>query len=192
MAKMAKNCQKTCDYFFGPPKPPFCIKDKKNLYILNVGHIWAYIHANSQDFWKSFNGSNKTKCVKKNVVKKFQQKSFNKSYVLGTWRYFWVPEGTFGYLMVLLGTWRYFWVLDFWYFFWVPAGTFVGYLQVLWVPEGTFGYLHGTFGYLRVPDLRYFWVPEVLLGTWWYFWVPDGTFGYLMVLLGTWRYFYVP
>ena len=43
----------------------FCIKDNKNLYIQNVGHIWAYIHANSQDFWKSFNGSNKTKRVKK-------------------------------------------------------------------------------------------------------------------------------
>ena len=52
MAKMAKKCQKTCDeIFFGPPKTPFfCIKDKKNLLIQNVGHIWAYIHANSQDF----------------------------------------------------------------------------------------------------------------------------------------------
>ena len=50
MAKMAKKCQKLVIKFFGPPKPPFfCIKDKK-LYIQNVGHIWACIHANSQDF----------------------------------------------------------------------------------------------------------------------------------------------
>ena len=48
-----------------PQKPLFCIKDKKNIYIQNVGHIWAYIFANSQDFWKSFNGSDKTKRVKK-------------------------------------------------------------------------------------------------------------------------------
>ena len=57
----------TCDAIFvGPPKPPFLYKVlKKNLYIQNVGHIWAYIHANSQDFWKQINGSDKTKCVKK-------------------------------------------------------------------------------------------------------------------------------
>ena len=57
----------THDEFFGPPKPLFGIKvlKKKNLYIQNVGHIWAYIYANSQDFWKSFNRSNKIKHVKK-------------------------------------------------------------------------------------------------------------------------------
>ena len=66
MAKMAKKCQKlVMKFFFDPQNPLFCIKDKKKLYIQNVGHIWAYIHANSQDFWKSFNGSDKTKCVKK-------------------------------------------------------------------------------------------------------------------------------
>ena len=33
------------------PKTPFLYKGKKTkLYIQNVGHIWAYIHANSQDF----------------------------------------------------------------------------------------------------------------------------------------------
>ena len=35
--------------FVWTPKPPFLYKDKK-LYIQNVGHVWAYIHANSQDF----------------------------------------------------------------------------------------------------------------------------------------------
>ena len=55
MAKVAKNRQKLM--------MTFCIKDK-TLYIPNVGHMWAYIHANSQDFWKSFNGSHKTKHVK--------------------------------------------------------------------------------------------------------------------------------
>ena len=55
MAKMAKKCQKLVIKFFWTPKNPFfCIKDKKNLLIQNVGHIWAYIHANYQDFWKSF------------------------------------------------------------------------------------------------------------------------------------------
>ena len=37
-----------------PQNPLFCVKDK-NLY------IWAYIHANNQDFWKSLNGSDNTK-----------------------------------------------------------------------------------------------------------------------------------
>ena len=50
MAKMAKNCQKFMNIFWTPKTPLFCIKDKKKLYIQNVGHIWAYIHANSQDF----------------------------------------------------------------------------------------------------------------------------------------------
>ena len=50
------------DNIFGSPKMPFCIKDPKNLYIQNIGHIWAYVHANS---WA------KTKHVK-NVVKKCQ------------------------------------------------------------------------------------------------------------------------
>ena len=54
----------TCDNIFLDPNPLFCIKDK-NLYIQNVVHIWAYIHANSQDFWESFNASDKTKHVKK-------------------------------------------------------------------------------------------------------------------------------
>ena len=31
---------------------------------------------------------------------------------MGTWRYFWVPGGTFGYREVLLGTLRYFEVLQ--------------------------------------------------------------------------------
>ena len=69
MAKMAKNCQKLVMKIFWAPKTPFLYKGFKKLYIQNVGHIWAYIHANSQDFWKSFNGSDKTKCVK-NMVKK--------------------------------------------------------------------------------------------------------------------------
>ena len=43
----------------------------------NVGYIWAYIHANSQDFWKSFNRTDKTKHVK-NVFKKSQQIFFLK------------------------------------------------------------------------------------------------------------------
>ena len=65
MVKMAKKMPETCDEnLLDLQNPLFCIKDKK-LYIQNVGHIWAYIHANSQDFWKSFNGSDKTKCVKK-------------------------------------------------------------------------------------------------------------------------------
>ena len=50
MAKMAKKCQKLGMEFFWTPKTPFFIKDKKKLFIQNVGHIWAYIHANSQDF----------------------------------------------------------------------------------------------------------------------------------------------
>ena len=67
----------TCDeFFFDPQNPLFCIKDKKNLYIQNVGHIWAYIHANSQDFWKSFNGSDKTKHVKKCGKKNAKQYFF--------------------------------------------------------------------------------------------------------------------
>ena len=62
-SKWPKNARNSWWNLFGPPKPLFCIKDKK-VYIHNVGHIWAYIHANSQDFWKSFNGSDKTKHVK--------------------------------------------------------------------------------------------------------------------------------
>ena len=51
MAKMAKKCQKFVMKLFWTHKNPFfCIKDKKNLLIQIVGHIWAYIHANSQDF----------------------------------------------------------------------------------------------------------------------------------------------
>ena len=50
MAKMAKNClrlmTKKC---WTPQKTLFGINDK-NLYIQNVGHIWAYIHADSWDF----------------------------------------------------------------------------------------------------------------------------------------------
>ena len=73
----------TCDeIFLDPQNPFFCIKDKKNLLIQNVGHIWAYIHANSQDFWKSFNGSDKTKRVKK-CGKKMQKTNFFKNPFLG-------------------------------------------------------------------------------------------------------------
>ena len=69
---MAKNYWRLVMTKFWAPKPPFfCIKEK-NLYIQNVGHIWAYIYADSQDFWKSFNVSGKTKCVKK-CGKKCQQ-----------------------------------------------------------------------------------------------------------------------
>ena len=52
MAKMAKKCQKLVMTFLLDPQNPlfFCIKDKKKLFIQNVGHIWAYIHANSKDF----------------------------------------------------------------------------------------------------------------------------------------------
>ena len=51
MVKMAQKMPETCDEIFLDPQNPlfFCIKDKK-LYIQNVGHIWAYIHANCQDF----------------------------------------------------------------------------------------------------------------------------------------------
>ena len=75
----------TCDEIFLDPQNPlfFCIKDKKNLFIQNVGHIWAYIHANSQDFWKSFNGSDKTKHIKK-CGKKMQKNSFFKTTFWGT------------------------------------------------------------------------------------------------------------
>ena len=66
-------------FFWTPKNPFFCIKDKKNLLIQNVGHIWAYIHANSQDFWKSFNGSDKTKHIKK-CGKKMQKNSFFKTH----------------------------------------------------------------------------------------------------------------
>ena len=50
MAKMAKKCQKLVMKFFWTPKTPFFVKGIKNLYIQKVDHIWAYIHANSQDF----------------------------------------------------------------------------------------------------------------------------------------------
>ena len=51
MAKMAKKMPETYgEILLDPQNPLFCIKDKKNLYIPNVGHIWAYIHANSQHF----------------------------------------------------------------------------------------------------------------------------------------------
>ena len=74
----------TCDeIFLDPQNPFFCIKDKKYLLIQNVGHIWAYIHANSQDFWKSFNGSDKTKRVKK-CGKKMQKNNFFKTPFWGT------------------------------------------------------------------------------------------------------------
>ena len=53
MAKMAKNCWKLVIMKLWTPKPHFCIKDK-HLYIQNVGHIWAYIHADTQDFCKKF------------------------------------------------------------------------------------------------------------------------------------------
>ena len=59
----------------GLPKPLFCIKDKKNLNIPNLGHIWAYIHANSHDFWKSLNRSDNTKHVK-NCGKKCKKNHF--------------------------------------------------------------------------------------------------------------------
>ena len=75
----------TCDdIFLDPQNPFFCIKDKKNLLIQNVGHIWAYIHANSQDFWKSFNGSDKTKRVKK-CGKKMQKTNFGALLKIGDW-----------------------------------------------------------------------------------------------------------
>ena len=69
------KCQKTTGdawrQHFGPPKPPFSIKDKQ--IIQNIINIWACIHADSQDFWRSFNITDKTKCVK-NVVNKCQKK----------------------------------------------------------------------------------------------------------------------
>ena len=47
MAKMAKKMPETRDeLFLDPQNPLFYIKDKK-LYLQNLGHIWAYIHANS-------------------------------------------------------------------------------------------------------------------------------------------------
>ena len=42
MAKIAKKLPETCDEnILDPQNPLFCIKDKKNLYIQNVGHIWG-------------------------------------------------------------------------------------------------------------------------------------------------------
>ena len=49
MAKMAKNCQRLMTTKFWTHKTHFFIQDK-NLYIQNIGHIWAYIHADSWDF----------------------------------------------------------------------------------------------------------------------------------------------
>ena len=71
--------------------------------------------------------------------------------LLGTWRYFWVLESTFGYLQILLGTWRY---------FWVPEGTF-GYLMVLFGTWWYFWVIDGTFGYLTVQWAL--WTPCVLV-----------------------------
>ena len=51
----------------------FFIKDNKYLCIQNVGHIWAYIHADSQYFWKSFNRLDNTKHVKKIGLKNAKQ-----------------------------------------------------------------------------------------------------------------------
>ena len=67
----------TCDEICLDPQTPLFLYKGKKLYIQIVGHIWAYIHANFQDLLKSFNGSDKTKCVK-NVLKKC------KKYCLGT------------------------------------------------------------------------------------------------------------
>ena len=50
MAKMAQNCQRFMKTNFWTPKTPFLYKGSTNLYIQNIGHIWAYIHANSWDF----------------------------------------------------------------------------------------------------------------------------------------------
>ena len=46
----------TCDEICLDPQNLifFCIKDNNKLYIQNVGHIWVYIYANYQDFWKKF------------------------------------------------------------------------------------------------------------------------------------------
>ena len=49
---------------YGPPKPPLLCKWFKIIYIQNIGHIWGYIYADSWDFWKCFNGSDKTKLKK--------------------------------------------------------------------------------------------------------------------------------
>ena len=35
-----------------PQNPIFCIKDNNNLYIQDVGHIWAYVHADSCDIFE--------------------------------------------------------------------------------------------------------------------------------------------
>ena len=49
---MAKNRQ-SCEDKILDPQNPFCINDQTNLYIQNIGHIWAYIHADYQYFKKS-------------------------------------------------------------------------------------------------------------------------------------------
>ena len=73
MAKMAKNCWRLLTKKCSTPKTPiFYIKDKQNLYIQNVGHIWGYVLLTPRTFLKSFNGSHKTKRVKK-CGKKFQK-----------------------------------------------------------------------------------------------------------------------
>ena len=65
MVKMAKKMPETCDEIsLDPQIPLLCIKDNIYIYIY-IQNVWTYIHANSQDFRKSCDGSDKTKCVKK-------------------------------------------------------------------------------------------------------------------------------
>ena len=59
-----------------PQNPLFCIMDKKNLYIQNVGHIRAYIHANFQDFWRKKIKDPMRPNMSKNVVKNTKNNIF--------------------------------------------------------------------------------------------------------------------
>ena len=53
MPKKAKNCQ-WCTTFWIPQTPFFCIREQNILVYHNIGIIWAYVHAKSQDIWNIF------------------------------------------------------------------------------------------------------------------------------------------
>ena len=78
----------TCDANLLDPQNPFFIKDKQNLHIQNVGHIWAYIHANYQDFWKKLTDpirQNMSKMWLKNAKKLFFKTLFGALPKIGDW-----------------------------------------------------------------------------------------------------------
>ena len=64
MAKMAKTGQKLIMNIFWTPKPPFCIKDKKPIYTKFRSYMGLH-SSQLPGLLKKFNGSDKTKHVKK-------------------------------------------------------------------------------------------------------------------------------